>query len=266
MGENFLRIRCVVVDDIDFIPMWGRSIAIDMKPMDEVSDLIKGVRKEEPTLQQYDVDSFRVLRIHKPVPPTTDESPSEISKPYGKGGPLSLDPILQRIRQRTRESMKTELANDYVKILPDEQDLNVAFDNKERKFISAIVVRLTTTGESSPAVPHMPFDTIRGRHSAEAPSKKRKLEYDDFMFKAINVALPKFADPSTVRDAIDPEHHGREVYIHNRPIDFSSVPLTLISPIFGRVSDDMFSDNRLRSDDFPPARALAYMLSMLEDC
>jgi hypothetical protein len=60
--------------------------------------------------------------------------------------------------------------------------------------------------------------------------------------------------------------HGREVYIHNRPIDFESVPLTLISPIFGRLSDDLFTNHEnLRSQDFAPARHLANMLSMLEN-
>ncbi len=96
-----------------------------------------------------------------------------------------------------------------------------------------------------------------GRHSAEAPSGKRTLEYDESTFKAINIAPSKLAFPSTFRNAMDLEHHGgREVYIHNRLIDFSSVPLTLISPIFGRLSDDTFSDNKLRSNDFAPARDL----------
>jgi hypothetical protein len=58
---------------------------------------------------------------------------------------------------------------------------------------------------------------------------------------------------------------GREVYIHNRPINFESVPLTLISPIFGRLSDDLFTNHEnLRSQDFAPARNLANMLSKLE--
>ena len=56
--------------------------------------------------------------------------------------------------------------------------------------------------------------------------------------------------------------HRREVYIYNRPIDFESVLLTLISPIFSRVSDDLFTENFL-SQDFTPARNLANMLSNL---
>ena len=58
---------------------------------------------------------------------------------------------------------------------------------------------------------------------------------------------------------------GREVYIHNRPINFDSVPLTLISPIFGSVSDDIFTDHEdFRSWDFAPARDLANLLSELK--
>jgi hypothetical protein len=59
---------------------------------------------------------------------------------------------------------------------------------------------------------------------------------------------------------------GREVFIHNRPINFDSVPLTLISPIFGRVSDDIFTNHEdFLSRDFAPARDLANLLSELED-
>ena len=58
---------------------------------------------------------------------------------------------------------------------------------------------------------------------------------------------------------------GREVSIHNRPIDFDSVPLTLISPIFDRVSDDIFTNHKdFRSRDFAPARDLANLLSKLK--
>ena len=59
--------------------------------------------------------------------------------------------------------------------------------------------------------------------------------------------------------------HGREVYVHNRPIDFESVPLTLISPIFGCISDDLFTNHEnFLSQDFAPARNLANTLSKLE--
>jgi len=60
------------------------------------------------------------------------------------------------------------------------------------------------------------------------------------------------------------EEDGREVYIQNRPIDFESVPLALISPIFGRLSGDLFMREKdLRSEDFAPARNLANTLSKL---
>ena len=59
--------------------------------------------------------------------------------------------------------------------------------------------------------------------------------------------------------------HAHNFYIHNRPIDFESVPVTLISPIFGRLSDDLFTREKdLRSEDFASARELANRLSMLE--
>ena len=59
--------------------------------------------------------------------------------------------------------------------------------------------------------------------------------------------------------------YGHEVHIRNRPIDFESVPLTLISPIFGRLSDDLFTNHEdFVSQDFAPARNLANMLSVLE--
>ena len=103
-----------------------------------------------------------------------------------------------------------------------------------------------------------------GRHSAEAPSKKWTLEYDESTFKAINIAPSKLAFPSTFWNAMDLEHHGCEVYIYNRLIDFSSVLLTLISPIFGQLLDDTFSNNKLQSNNFAPARDLVNMLSILD--
>jgi hypothetical protein len=98
---------------------------------------------------------------------------------------------------------------------------------------------------------------------AEPPSKKRKLDYRAPEFKDVNTAPSKFSKPSTFRKIM--MQHGREVYIHNRPINFDSVPLTLISPIFGRVSDDIFTNHEdLLSRDFAPARDLANLLSELE--
>ena len=63
-----------------------------------------------------------------------------------------------------------------------------------------------------------------------------------------------------------PSRHGCEVYIHNRLIDFELVPLTLISPIFGCLSDDLYTDHeKFLLQDFAPARNLVNMLSKLEN-
>ena len=97
----------------------------------------------------------------------------------------------------------------------------------------------------------------------EQPSKKRKLDYDAPEYKVMNVAPSQFAKPSNFRKAME-QDEGRECYIHNRPITFDEVPLTLISPIFGRFSDDLFTlEKDFRSEDFAPARDLANMLSKL---
>ena len=107
--------------------------------------------------------------------------------------------------------------------------------------------------------------------AAEPPPKKRKLDYDAPEFKDINIPPSEFAKPANFQKAMglveceQNSGHARELYIHNRPIDFESVPVTLISPIFGRLLDDLFTcEKDLRSEDFAPARNLANMLSRLE--
>ena len=144
--------------------MWVQATTIDLEVTDEVGDLVEEVRKKNPTLQQCDLTSFHVLRIPKPVPAAAtgaDANTSEIKKKLrGKGEDLSLDPILQRLRERTRDAKKTELANEYVKVLSHAFDVQDYFKHEEKKHISAIVVRLTTPGESLLAVSHIPFDTI----------------------------------------------------------------------------------------------------------
>jgi hypothetical protein len=100
---------------------------------------------------------------------------------------------------------------------------------------------------------------------AELSSRKRKLDYDASEFNDINIPPSRFSKPSTFRRLNEAGGRAREVYIHNRPIDFESVPLTLISPIFGRLSDDLFTNHEgLRWQDFAPARNLVNKLSMLE--
>ena len=150
---NKLRIRCVVIDDIDFTPEWVEATAVDVKVTDEVGDLVAEVQKKTPTLQQYELGSFRVLRILKPVSAVAadaDANTSEIKKKLrGKGEDLSLDPILQRLHEQTREAKKTVLANEYVQVLSHEFELGGYFKHEEKKCVSAILVRLTTLGELS---------------------------------------------------------------------------------------------------------------------
>ena len=161
MGER-LRIRCAIVSDIDFEMMGGgQTTRVKMEPTDAVDDLVEAVQKLTPTLRQYDLHSFRVLRILRPVQTAAaGANAPEVSKLREKEDPLSLDPILQRLRERTREANKTELANEYVKVLSHVFEIQDYFKHEEAKLISAIVVRLAAPGESSLAVPHIPFDTI----------------------------------------------------------------------------------------------------------
>jgi hypothetical protein len=100
---------------------------------------------------------------------------------------------------------------------------------------------------------------------AEPPPKKRKLDYDASEFKAINIAPSKCSKPSVFRELNVQGGRAGEVYIHNRPIDFESVPLTLISPIFARLSEGLFTNHEaLRWQDLALARDLVSILSRLE--
>jgi len=96
----------------------------------------------------------------------------------------------------------------------------------------------------------------------EPPRKKfRKLDYDAPEYKGLNVSPSEFAIPRNSRNAMEPKS---EVSLHNT--NFASLPLTLISPIFGRISDDVRTPQEdLGPEDFAPARNLANMLSMLVD-
>ena len=144
-----LRISCAIVDDIDFMPMHEQVTVVDIKSTDSVAGLIKAVIEDEPTLKQYRAVNFRVLRILRPVPADPDVDGSEISNQHGKGEPLSLEPILQRLRERNKQAETTELANEYVKVLSISHDVQQYFKHEERQLVSAIMVRLSTTSESS---------------------------------------------------------------------------------------------------------------------
>lgn len=150
MGE-LLELRYVVIDDINFTPLWDKSYGARLQPTQKVEALVAKVWADHPSLWDYDLGSFIVLKIIKPVPPETvkHENASETAKRHGRGGSPSLAPILRRIRDRTREAKKTELANEYVKILPEYAELQNEFKREDEDLISAIVVRQTTPGESS---------------------------------------------------------------------------------------------------------------------
>ena len=75
---------------------------------------------------------------------------------------------------------------------------------------------------------------------AEPLSKKQKLDYDAAMFTHVNISPSEFSKHSNFQNVMMQNGPGREVYIQNRPIDFESVLLTLISLIFGHLSDDLF--------------------------
>jgi hypothetical protein len=131
--------------------------------------------------------------------------------------------------------------------------------NTASQYFIRLLFRLGTSDEYH----HDPCHSNLSPSITEPPSKKRKLDYDASEYKVINVAPSQFAKPSNFRKAME-QDEGRECYIHNRPIDFDEVPVTLISPIFGRLSDDLFTPEKdLRSEDFAPARDLANMLSKL---
>ena len=94
--------------------------------------------------------------------------------------------------------------------------------------------------------------------------RKRKLDYDASEYNRVNISPSEFSKPSKFR-TLDELEITHRLYTYNRPIDFESVPLTLISPIFGRLSDDLFTDHEgLRWQDFAPARDLANKMSILD--
>ena len=65
---------------------------------------------------------------------------SEVLKLCEKGDPMSLEPILQKLHEWTKETKKTELANNFVKILLPESEIHKYFTDEQRMHILAIVV------------------------------------------------------------------------------------------------------------------------------
>jgi hypothetical protein len=140
-----MDIRYVLVDDIDFTPM-GVSARARMKPTQEVLDMIKQVRDDNAELQKYGITLFQVVKILQPVPQET-VTPGQNSEALKRNGRSSLQPILAQFREHSKAAKRTELTNQYVKILDDEVELQDCFQHTDLELISAIVVRLTTPGE-----------------------------------------------------------------------------------------------------------------------
>lgn len=161
--EDKINILCVIVGDIDFEPVSNDPIIITMQSTDAVEDLVEATKRKAGAKRQYDTWDFRdphqVLRILKPVSIYDYEAASKTA--HGSGEVLSLSSILQHLREQSREANKTELANEYVKVLHSAEDIGHYFKHEERGLISAILVRMTTTGESPLVVAsrEVSFDT-----------------------------------------------------------------------------------------------------------
>jgi hypothetical protein len=150
MGE-LLRLRYVVIDDIDFTPKSNVSFAATLLRTGVVDDLVVKMKEALPSLQAYDHDLFKVLKIIKPVPPemVDDVKASETALGDGREESLSLAPILRHIRDRTAEAKTVELANEYVKFVDGYAKLRNEFNHEDQYLISAIVVLQVTPSESS---------------------------------------------------------------------------------------------------------------------
>jgi hypothetical protein len=67
---------------------------------------------------------------------------------------------------------------------------------------------------------------------------------------------------------MQPEALGNEGFMFNRPIDFGTVPLALLSPIFGQFEDDFYRwpDSELGSKEYIHTRELTFsMAELFED-
>ncbi|KAF9476863.1 hypothetical protein BDN70DRAFT_881851 [Pholiota conissans] len=122
MGDPLIHIQYVVVDDINFTPIWTAAMVIGVSPLTLIADLMQQIRLRNPSLQNYDEGVFRVLKIINPVSPETvvPAMPNTARSSALRSGAVrpSLQPILELLRQRSKEAKQTELANDYVQILP----------------------------------------------------------------------------------------------------------------------------------------------------
>ncbi|KAF9481272.1 hypothetical protein BDN70DRAFT_919967 [Pholiota conissans] len=159
MGDSPIKIRFVVVDDIDFTPQ-GLSSRIEMKPTEDVWAMIEKIISKLPSLQIYDINTFSVVKIKQPVPkhtihpPSGQDSETRQSARHGQG---SLQPILAEFRERNKRTTRTELANEYVKLLDDEDLVQTVFAPHDVSLISAILVRLTTQAERAERVRTRPL-------------------------------------------------------------------------------------------------------------
>ena len=84
-----------------------------------------------------------------------------------------------------------------------------------------------------------------------------------FKYKDANIAPSKFGSPSYYREQANKTVF--EVFLHNRPIDFGSVPLALLCEVFGKFEDDfnLCPSSEFTSWDFRAARELANRMSRL---
>ncbi|KAF8196946.1 hypothetical protein BJ912DRAFT_1079970 [Pholiota molesta] len=77
----------------------GVSARARMKPTQEVLDMIKQVRDDNPELQKYGITLFQVVKILQPVPQET-VTPGQNSEALKRNGRSSLQPILAQFRER----------------------------------------------------------------------------------------------------------------------------------------------------------------------
>ena len=139
MGDR-IRIRFTVVNDEDFTP--SQVLHVDVELSQEVADVLNAIREVKPSLKQYDLDDFSLLRIKVPV--STELEAADTRK---RNQPQTLAPILQRLRERSNVAGRTELANEYVEELNLIDFVKDKFEKEHSRLISLIVVRHTSSSE-----------------------------------------------------------------------------------------------------------------------